>query len=60
MADVPAGPDVVGSPAQPVRHFSAKSPVLRRLDREADREGGRHGAAGGRRQVRTERHGLGT
>ena len=35
MADVPAGADVVGSPAQPVREFFRHVAVLRRLAREA-------------------------
>ena len=35
MADVPAGADVVGSPAQPVREFFRHIAVLRRLVREA-------------------------
>jgi UDP-3-O-[3-hydroxymyristoyl] glucosamine N-acyltransferase len=35
MADVPAGADVVGSPAQPVREFFRHVAVLRRLVREA-------------------------
>ncbi|MGC1409002.1 MAG: UDP-3-O-(3-hydroxymyristoyl)glucosamine N-acyltransferase [Acetobacteraceae bacterium] len=35
MSDVPAGADVVGSPAQPVREFFRHIAVLRRLVREA-------------------------
>ena len=35
MADVPAGADVVGSPAQPVREFFRQVATLRRLVREA-------------------------
>jgi UDP-3-O-[3-hydroxymyristoyl] glucosamine N-acyltransferase len=35
MADVPAGADVVGSPAQPVREFFRHVATLRRLVREA-------------------------
>lgn len=35
MADVPAGADVVGSPAQPVREFFRQVAVLRRLVGEA-------------------------
>ncbi len=35
MADVPAGADVVGSPAQPVKQFFRNVAVLRRLVREA-------------------------
>ena len=35
MADVPAGADVVGSPAQPVKEFFRHLAVLRRLVREA-------------------------
>jgi UDP-3-O-[3-hydroxymyristoyl] glucosamine N-acyltransferase len=35
MADVPAGADVVGSPAQPVREFFRQVAVLRRMVREA-------------------------
>ena len=35
MADVPAGADVVGSPAQPVREFFRHVAVMRRLVREA-------------------------
>jgi UDP-3-O-[3-hydroxymyristoyl] glucosamine N-acyltransferase len=35
MSDVPAGADVVGSPAQPVREFFRHVAVLRRLVREA-------------------------
>ncbi|HTI83447.1 MAG TPA: UDP-3-O-(3-hydroxymyristoyl)glucosamine N-acyltransferase [Acetobacteraceae bacterium] len=35
MADVPAGADVVGSPAQPVKEFFRNVAVLRRLVREA-------------------------
>jgi UDP-3-O-[3-hydroxymyristoyl] glucosamine N-acyltransferase len=35
MADVPAGADVVGSPAQPVREFFRHVAMLRRLVREA-------------------------
>ena len=35
MSDVPAGADVVGSPAQPVRDFFRHVAVLRRLVREA-------------------------
>jgi UDP-3-O-[3-hydroxymyristoyl] glucosamine N-acyltransferase len=35
MADVPAGADVVGSPAQPVKEFFRHVAVLRRLVREA-------------------------
>ena len=43
MADVPAGADVVGSPAQPVREFFRHVAMLRRLVRQAesDRRGGR-------------------
>jgi UDP-3-O-[3-hydroxymyristoyl] glucosamine N-acyltransferase len=37
MADVPAGADVVGSPAQPVREFFRHVATLRRLVREAGR-----------------------
>ncbi len=40
MADVPAGQDVVGSPAQPVRSFFREVAVLRRLVRERRRGGG--------------------
>jgi UDP-3-O-[3-hydroxymyristoyl] glucosamine N-acyltransferase len=35
MSDVPAGVDVVGSPAQPVRQFFRQVAVLRRLVRDA-------------------------
>ncbi len=35
MADVPAGADVVGSPAQPVKDFFRHVAILRRLVREA-------------------------
>jgi UDP-3-O-[3-hydroxymyristoyl] glucosamine N-acyltransferase len=35
MADVPAGSDVVGSPAQPVKEFFRNVAVLRRLVRDA-------------------------
>ena len=35
MSDVPAGADVVGSPAQPVREFFRHLAVLRRMVREA-------------------------
>ena len=35
MADVPAGADVLGSPAQPVRAFFRQVATLRRLSREA-------------------------
>jgi len=35
IADVPAGADVVGSPAQPVRAFFRQVATLRRLSREA-------------------------
>jgi UDP-3-O-[3-hydroxymyristoyl] glucosamine N-acyltransferase len=35
MADVPAGADVVGSPAQPVKAFFRQVAVLRRMVREA-------------------------
>ena len=37
MSDVPAGADVVGSPAQPVREFFRHVAILRRLVREAGR-----------------------
>jgi UDP-3-O-[3-hydroxymyristoyl] glucosamine N-acyltransferase len=37
MADVPAGADVVGSPAQPVKEFFRHVAVLRRLVRDATR-----------------------
>jgi UDP-3-O-[3-hydroxymyristoyl] glucosamine N-acyltransferase len=37
MSDVPAGADVVGSPAQPVREFFRHVAILRRLVREAAR-----------------------
>ena len=35
MADVPAGADVVGSPAQPVRNFFREVAALRRLVRDS-------------------------
>jgi UDP-3-O-[3-hydroxymyristoyl] glucosamine N-acyltransferase len=35
MSDVPAGADVVGSPAQPVREFFRHVAVVRRLVRQA-------------------------
>jgi|SRR5579871_1393444 len=38
MADVPAGADVVGSPAQPVREFFRHVAVLRRLVRERSKK----------------------
>jgi UDP-3-O-[3-hydroxymyristoyl] glucosamine N-acyltransferase len=44
MADVPAGADVVGSPAQPVREFFRHVAVLRRLVRDATAK--RSGKAG--------------
>ena len=37
MSDVPAGADVVGSPAQPVREFFRHVAILRRLVREVSR-----------------------
>ena len=37
MSDVPAGADVVGSPAQPVREFFRHVAILRRMVREAAR-----------------------
>ena len=57
MADVPAGADVVGSPAQPAREFFRHVAVLRRLVREATARRSK-GKARGRRQTRTERHGF--
>jgi len=46
MADVPAGADVVGSPAQPVREFFRHVAVLRRLVREATARRSKDRAAG--------------
>jgi UDP-3-O-[3-hydroxymyristoyl] glucosamine N-acyltransferase len=46
MADVPAGADVVGSPAQPLREFFRHVAVLRRLVREATRRRSPDKAAG--------------
>jgi hypothetical protein len=46
MADVPAGVDVVGSPAQPVREFFRQVAVLRRLVREATGRRSKDKAAG--------------
>ena len=46
MSDVPAGADVVGSPAQPVREFFRHIAVLRRLVREATARRSRDKAAG--------------
>jgi UDP-3-O-[3-hydroxymyristoyl] glucosamine N-acyltransferase len=37
ISDVPAGADVVGSPAQPARDFFRHVAILRRLAREADK-----------------------
>lgn len=45
MSDVPAGADVVGSPAQPVREFFRHVAVLRRLVREATARRSRDKAA---------------
>jgi UDP-3-O-[3-hydroxymyristoyl] glucosamine N-acyltransferase len=39
MADVPAGADVVGSPAQPVKEMFRQIAVLRRLSRRGPRRG---------------------
>ena len=36
MADVPAGADVVGSPAQPVKSFFREVAALRRLVRDRE------------------------
>jgi len=46
MSDVPAGADVVGSPAQPAREFFRHVAVLRRLVREATDRRSRGKAAG--------------
>jgi UDP-3-O-[3-hydroxymyristoyl] glucosamine N-acyltransferase len=46
MSDVPAGADVVGSPAQPVREFFRHLAILRRLVREAGRRSGGDRAGG--------------
>jgi UDP-3-O-[3-hydroxymyristoyl] glucosamine N-acyltransferase len=46
MSDVPAGADVVGSPAQPVREFFRHIAVLRRLVREATARRSKDKAAG--------------
>jgi UDP-3-O-[3-hydroxymyristoyl] glucosamine N-acyltransferase len=46
MADVPAGADVVGSPAQPVKEFFRHVAVLRRLVREATARRSRDTASG--------------
>ncbi len=46
MSDVPAGADVVGSPAQPVREFFRHIAVLRRLVREATNRRSKGKAAG--------------
>jgi UDP-3-O-[3-hydroxymyristoyl] glucosamine N-acyltransferase len=46
MADVPAGADVVGSPAQPVKEFFRHVAVLRRLVREATRKRSKDGTSG--------------
>ena len=46
MSDVPAGADVVGSPAQPVREFFRHIAVLRRLVREASAKRSKDRAAG--------------
>jgi UDP-3-O-[3-hydroxymyristoyl] glucosamine N-acyltransferase len=46
MADVPAGADVVGSPAQPAREFFRHVAVLRRLVREATVRRSKERAAG--------------
>ena len=53
MADVPAGADVVGSPAQPVQEFFRQVAVLRRLVREATGQ-----AAEGQGFGDGDRHGL--
>jgi UDP-3-O-[3-hydroxymyristoyl] glucosamine N-acyltransferase len=46
MSDVPAGADVVGSPAQPVREFFRHVAVLRRLVRDASKRRSKDKAAG--------------
>jgi UDP-3-O-[3-hydroxymyristoyl] glucosamine N-acyltransferase len=46
MADVPAGADVVGSPAQPVRAFFRQVATLRRLSREASAKRAKEQAPG--------------
>ncbi len=46
MADVPAGADVVGSPAEPLRNFFRGVAALRRLTRSTRNTEGRPGAAG--------------
>jgi UDP-3-O-[3-hydroxymyristoyl] glucosamine N-acyltransferase len=46
MTDVPAGADVVGSPAQPVKEFFRHVAVLRRLVREATGRRSRGAASG--------------
>ena len=55
MADVPAGAEVVGSPAQPAREFFRQVAMLRRLVRDGRRS---KEARRGRRQTRTERDGF--
>ncbi len=47
MSDIPAGADVVGSPAEPVRAFFRQMAILRRLARENDPRGGPDKAAVG-------------
>lgn len=52
MADVPAGAEVVGSPAEPVRVFFRQVATLRRLaDRSGEAARDRHAARPGRRGV---------
>jgi UDP-3-O-[3-hydroxymyristoyl] glucosamine N-acyltransferase len=46
MADVPAGADVVGSPARPVREFFRHLAIVRRLVREATSKGPKGEASG--------------
>ncbi len=57
MADVPAGSDVIGSPALPIREFFRNVAVLRRLARRGpaggDTTGAREGGAAASAQART-------
>ena len=57
MSDVPAGADVVGSPAQPVREFFRQSPCCGGWCARRP-PNGRRTRRRGRRQIRTERHGF--
>ncbi len=60
MSDVPAGADVVGSPAQPVREFFRHVAILRRLVREAGKRARDKAPdkSRGTEETRTEPHGF--